>query len=83
MHVTGIKFHGGYFNENINNHREKVILSKIVELSKELGLSVTCGGIQTKMQETFAKDIGCNVFEGEMYYGKVRHDVFEKCFLID
>lgn len=83
LHVTGIKFHGGYFNENINNHREKVILSKIVELSKELGLSVACGGIQTKMQETFAKDIGCDVFEGEMYYGKVRHDVFEKCFLTD
>jgi len=81
--VTGIKFHGGYFNENMNNQREKVIFSKIVETAKELGLSVTCGGIQTKTQEIFAVDIGCDVFEGEMYYGKVRHNVFEKCFLSD
>lgn len=80
--VTGIKFHGGFFNENMGN-REKVIFGKVVEMAKELGLSVTCGGIQTKQQEDFAKAIGCEVFEGEMYYGKVRHNVFEKCFLSD
>jgi PAS domain S-box/PAS domain S-box/diguanylate cyclase (GGDEF) domain len=80
--VTGIKFHGGFFNENTSN-REKVIFGKVVEMAKELGLSVTCGGIQTKQQEDFAKAIGCEVFEGEMYYGKVRHNVFEKCFLSD
>ena len=80
--VTDIKFHGGFFNENTSN-REKVIFGKVVEMAKELGLSVTCGGIQTKQQEDFAKAIGCEVFEGEMYYGKVRHNVFEKCFLSD
>lgn len=79
--VTGIKFHGGFFNENMNNRREKIILKKTVEMAKELGLSVTCGGIQTKMQEDFAREIGCEMLEGEMYYGKVRHNVFEKCFL--
>ncbi len=81
--VTGIKFHGGFFNENMNNKREKIIFRKITDMAKELGLSVTCGGIQSKMQEDFAKEIGCEVFEGEMYYGKVRHNVFEKCFLSD
>lgn len=81
--VTGIKFHGGYFNENISNEREKVILTKIVDMARELGLTVTCGGIYTKIQEEFAKEIGCEVFEGEMYYGKVRHNVFERCFLTD
>ena len=80
--VTGIQFHGGFVNENTSN-REKVIFGKVVEMAKELGLSVTCGGIQTKQQEDFAKAIGCEVFEGEMYYGKVRHNVFEKCFLSD
>lgn len=81
--VTGIKFHGGFFNENMNNKHEKIIFRKITEMAKELGLSVSCGGIQSKIQEDFAKKIGCEVFEGEMYYGKVRHNVFEKCFLSD
>lgn len=81
--VTGIKYHGGFFNENMNNKREKIIFRKITDMAKELGLSVSCGGIQSKIQEDFAKEIGCEVFEGEMYYGKVRHNVFEKCFLSD
>ena len=33
------------------------------------------------MQEEFAKKIGCEMFEGDMYYGAVRSNVFEKCFL--
>ena len=28
-----------------------------------------------------AKKIGCEMFEGDMYYGAVRSNVFEKCFL--
>ena len=79
--VTGIKFHGGYFNEKFTNEREKIVLSKVVEMAKDLGLTVACGGIQTKTQEDFAKAIGCEVFEGDMYYGKVRNNVFERCFL--
>ena len=79
--VTGIKFHGEYFNENMTSEKEKIIFKKVVEMAKELGLSVTCGGIHTKLQEKFAKEIGCDVFEGDMYYGAVRSNVFEKCFL--
>ena len=58
-----------------------IILSKTVEMAKSLGLTVTCGGIHTPMHEEFAKKIGCEMFEGDMYYGAVRANVFEKCFL--
>ena len=79
--ITGIKFHGEYFNENMTSDKEKVILGKIVEMAKELGMTVYCGGIHTQLQEKFAKEIGCEIFEGDMYYGAVRSNVFEKCFL--
>lgn len=79
--VTGIKFHGEYFNENMTNEKEKIILGKVVEMAKELDMSVSCGGIHTQLQENFAREIGCDVLEGDMYYGAVRSNVFEKCFL--
>ncbi len=79
--VTGIKFHGGFFNRNMDNKKEKIILSNIVKTAKELDMTVTCGGIQTEAQEKFAREIGCEVFEGEMYYGKVKHNILEKFFL--
>jgi diguanylate cyclase (GGDEF)-like protein len=79
--VTGIKFHGEYFQEHMINEKDSVILKKVVEMAEELGLSVTCGGIHTKLQEDFAKKIGCKMFEGDMYYGVMKNVVFERCFL--
>ncbi len=81
--ITGIKFHGEHFNENMAAGREKIIFKKIVDMAKELGMTVTCGGIHTQLQEDFAKEIGCDMLEGDMYYGKIRNNVLEKCFLTD
>lgn len=81
--VTGIKFHGEYFGERMTNEREKIILSSIVKMAKDLGMTVTCGGIHTKLQEEYAHAIGIEALEGEMYYGAMRNNVFEKCFLMD
>ena len=79
--VTGIKFHGEYFSEHMVNDRDTVVLKKVVEMAEEIGMTVTCGGIHTHLQEEYAKKIGCHVFEGEIYYGAVKNVVFEKCFL--
>lgn len=79
--VTGIKFHGEYFSEHMINEKDTVIFCKTVEMAKEMGLTVTCGGIHTRLQEEYAKKIGCDVFEGVVYYGAMKNVVFEKCFL--
>lgn len=80
--VTGIKFHGEYFADKMTSDREKIILKHIVQMARDLNMTVTCGGIHTKLQEDFAREIGCDVLEGEMYYGAMRSNVFEKCFLM-
>lgn len=79
--VSGIKFHGEFFNQNITNSKEQIVFKKIVEMVKEMDLGVACGGITTKLQEDIARSIGCDVLEGEIYYGAVRSDIYEKCFL--
>lgn len=79
--ISGIKFHGEYFSEHMVNEKDTVVLRKVVEMAEEMGMSVTCGGIHTQLQEDYAKKIGCRVFEGDKYYGAVKNVVFEKCFL--
>lgn len=79
--ISGIKFHGEYFSEHMINEKDTVVLRKVVEMAEEMGMTVTCGGIRTQLQEDFAKKIGCHVFEGDKYYGAVKNVVFEKCFL--
>ena len=79
--IYAIKFHGEFFRDNMANDKERKMFSTSVKLVKELGLEVSCGGIHTKMQEDVAREIGCDILEGDMYYGSIRNDVYERCFL--
>ena len=79
--ISGIKFHGEFFHQNIKNEKEKIVLRKIVEMVQEMGLAVGCGGIETQLQDDIACSIGCVIREGEIFYGTVSSDIYEKCFL--
>lgn len=79
--IHGIKFHGEFFNQHIKNKKEEIVFKKIVEMVREMGLAVACGGLTTKLQEDIALSIGCDILEGDIYYGAVRNDIYEKCFL--
>ncbi|MBR1741739.1 MAG: EAL domain-containing protein [Lachnospiraceae bacterium] len=79
--IHAIKFHGEFFHENITDEKEIKIFTKIVALAHELGMETSCGGIHTELQEKMARSIGCDIFEGDMYYGMVRNDVYARCFL--
>ena len=79
--VAGIKFHGEYFSEHMINEKDTIVLRKIVEMAQEMGMMVICGGIHTRLQEEYARKIGCEILEGNVYYGAVKNVVFEKCFL--
>lgn len=81
--IHAIKFHGEFFHENATDEKELKIFSKLVELAHELGLETSCGGIHTELQEKMAREIGCDIFEGDIYYGMVRNDVYARCFLED
>ncbi len=79
--ISGIKFHGEFFNDHMTSSRDKVIFKKVVELANELGLMVFCGAVHTKLQENFVREIGCGIFEGDVFYGPMKNRVFEKCYL--
>ncbi len=81
--IHAIKFHGEFFHENVTSERELKIFSRLVDLAHELGLETSCGGIHTELQEKMAKEIGCDILEGDIYYGMVRNDVYARCFLGD
>lgn len=46
--------------------KEKIILSNIIRMTKELEMTSLCEGVETDQQSTFLKEIGCDIQQG--YY---------------
>ena len=79
--VSGLKFHGESLSERQLTDRDIKVLGIAVRGAKEMGMTVACGGIHNKLQEEYAREIGCDALEGDLYFGPMRANVFEKCFL--
>ncbi|MCR5587913.1 MAG: EAL domain-containing protein [Lachnospiraceae bacterium] len=79
--ITGIKLHGEYFNDYLSNERDKKILRKIIELCNDINISVMCGSINTELQYKFAKEIGCEIMEGDYIYAAAKNRAFEHLYL--
>ncbi|MGH4038408.1 MAG: two-component system response regulator [Sphaerochaeta sp.] len=59
-----------------SNERAAIILKSIIHMNKLLDLPVVAEGIETKAQENFLKDIGCEVGQGFLFSKPVSEDLF-------
>lgn len=46
---------------------KRLIVQKLVELARELHIKVICEGVETKQQEAFLQEIGCDAAQGFLY----------------
>ncbi|MBR5420243.1 MAG: EAL domain-containing protein [Lachnospiraceae bacterium] len=61
-----IKIDGQFFAESARNDKERLILTKIVEMVDSLGMEVVCEGVESEEQVNFLQRIGCRKVQG--YY---------------
>lgn len=59
--VNVIKLDKRFFTQNLHNEREKVIISSIVSMAQQLGITVVAEGVETKTQADFLKSIGRDI----------------------
>lgn len=55
------------FFRKIRNVREKIIVSNVIHMAKELNIQVISEGIETQEHELFLKEIGCDLAQGYRY----------------
>ena len=55
------------FFTHLMNEREKIIISNIIKMARELGIAVISEGIETSEQVQFLKKIGCELAQGYYY----------------
>lgn len=76
--VDVIKIDKKFFEDGDNVERERVILKHIIDMAKELGVSIIAEGIETAEQVEFLKNQGCQMVQGYYYYKPLPVLDFEK-----
>ena len=61
-----IKIDGEYFARSAESEQERMVLGKIVEIIKDLGMEVVCEGVESEAQVEYLKTTGCRTVQG--YY---------------
>ena len=65
----------------LSEPKESAIVSGIVSISQELGLTVIAEGIETKAQLDFYRQLGCDYFQGWYYSREVSADDVTKLLM--
>lgn len=79
--VDIVKLDKSFLDETETSEVSRVIVRKIVELTKELKKSIVCEGVETKEQAKYLRDIQCDMAQGYLYAKPMPMKDFEK--LID
>ncbi len=62
--------------------REKIIITSIVNMTKELKMSSLCEGVETSDQSSFLAGIGCDAQQGYFYSKPVKLDEFRELLAV-
>lgn len=66
MPLDIIKLDRCFLHSTVLERKEKIVLSNIIRMTKELELTSLCEGVETDQQSEFLKEIGCDIQQG--YY---------------
>lgn len=77
-----LKIDREFFSETNTSETSILILEKIVEMAKGLGIEVVCEGVETKEQVEVLRNIGCERVQGYFYGRPIPFDEFMEKYCI-
>ncbi len=69
------------FCNDINNKRENIILSFVMQLAKKLKIRVLCEGVETKEYSDYLKSIGCTLIQGFLFDRPIPQEDFKTKYI--
>lgn len=73
-----IKFDRSFVKRNIAGKRAQIVLGSMIELTRQLGMSAICEGVETKEQASILMQHGCYNAQGFYYARPMPADQFKK-----
>lgn len=78
MHADVLKIDMGFLRETQNHKRTQIILNTIIELAKQLNMTVITEGVETERQVDFLTKADCDIFQGYYFSKPVSVSDFEE-----
>ncbi|MGO0861927.1 EAL domain-containing protein, partial [Clostridioides difficile] len=73
-----LKLDQKFIMETYNSKRSKIIVTKVVEMAKELGMKVISEGVETEEQFKLLKEVKCDMAQGYLFGRPMPIEEFEK-----
>ena len=77
-----LKLDKDFFNKEGISEKEKLVVANIVNLAKQLNMSVIAEGIETEEQAEFLRSIDSPIVQGFLYSKPIPQDQFVKDYLL-
>lgn len=79
--IRGVKLDTAFFNGKIQKEKERIIFKKLIEMAKDLHLSVASESVETTLQAEQLKEFGCDIAQGFLYHNPMPIEEFEEYIL--
>lgn len=76
--VDILKLDRAFFTEKDESNNEKIVISNVIRMAKELKMKVISEGVETISQLDFLKQIGCDMVQGYLFSKPMPIKEFEK-----
>ncbi len=81
IEVDVLKLDMGFLRKTTHGKRSKTIMNAVIEMSKNLGLTVVTEGVETKEQVDYLTWAGCDIFQGYYFSKPIPVKQFEAKYL--
>ncbi|WP_131038721.1 EAL domain-containing protein, partial [Clostridioides difficile] len=72
-----LKLDQKFIMETYNSKRSKIIVTKVIEMAKELGMKVISEGVETEEQFKLLKEVKCDMAQGYLFGKPMPIEEFE------
>jgi EAL domain-containing protein (putative c-di-GMP-specific phosphodiesterase class I) len=83
IHADVLKIDMGFLRETQNYQRTKIILNMIINLAKQLHMTVITEGVETEKQLAFLTRAGCDIFQGYYFSKPIPVGEFEDKYFME
>lgn len=82
IHADVLKIDMGFLRETQNHERTRIILGMVVDLAKQLQMTVITEGVESKDQVEYLTKVGCDMFQGYYFARPIAVSEFESRYIV-